>query len=142
MKEEWKKWFISQLISISGTYDWKDRSYSYTNIDVEDVPFHKELMKHIYSLDEITCDSQYKVYHIHKWSVGDYFDEHMDNNFNRKWAYVCELQPSDCNTSLVVDGFPIKEGVFSSTTLHRLPKVQEGIRISLTVFGVPCKSPM
>jgi len=135
MKTEWKSWFVDQLYELSGEYIRDDRSYSYKNIEIDEVPFHTELKSYIYSLSNITDDSQYKVYHIHKWEVGDFFDEHTDNHFNRKWAYVCELHQSLCNTSLIVDNNPIKEGIFSSTTLHRLPKIKNGTRISLTVFG-------
>ena len=135
MKQEYKDWFIKNRSTEQESYKWPDRSYSYTNIYYKDVPFHNELKEYIYSFDLISPDTYYDTYHIHTWKEGDFFDEHMDNNFRRKWAYVCELQPSECTTKLVVDGIEMKEGVFGSTTLHRLPKIQQGTRISLTVFG-------
>lgn len=137
MKQEYKDWFIENRSKEQEIYNWPDRSYSYTNIYYKDVPFHNELKEHIYSYNVVSPDTHYDTYHIHTWKEGDFFDEHMDNNFRRKWAYVCELKPSECNTKLVVDGIEMEEGVFSSTTLHRLPKIQQGTRISLTVFGTP-----
>jgi hypothetical protein len=135
MKQEYKDWFIRNRNIDQESYNRPDRSYKYTNTHYSKVPFHKELKEHIYSFEGIDISTEYDTYHIHTWKEGDFFNEHMDNNFRRKWAYVCELKPSECNTKLVVNGFEMEEGVFSSTTLHRLPKIQQGTRISLTVFG-------
>ena len=135
MKQEYKNWFIQNRNIDQESYNWPDRSYEYTNIHYSKVPFHKELKEHIYSFEGIDISTEYDTYHIHTWKEGDFFNEHMDNNFRRKWAYVCELKASECNTKLVVGGFEMEEGVFDSFTLHRLPKIQQGTRISLTVFG-------
>lgn len=135
MKKQYKSWFIENRKKDQEHYDWPDRRYTYTNFKSEEVPFHTELKDHILSFEGICENTDYENYHVHTWNVGDFFDEHMDNNFRRKWAYVCELQPSECGTKLVVDGLEMEEGVFNSTTLHRLPKIQHGVRISLTVFG-------
>jgi len=135
MKQEYKEWFINNRDLKQESYRWPDRSYSYTNINYRDVPFHNELKEHIYQYDLIPPDTYYDTYHIHTWNEQDFFDEHMDSNFRRKWAYVCELKASECHTKLIVNGEDMEEGVFSSTTLHRLPKIQQGTRISLTVFG-------
>ena len=136
MKQEWKEWFVNQTKqnSSSGDYDWEDRRYTYFNLFYTQVPFHEELKKYIFSQVE-EKETQYEVYHIHTWNEGDFFGEHIDNNFKRRWAYVCELQPSECNTSLLVEGKPLKEGLFDSNTKHEVPKIQKGTRISLTVFG-------
>lgn len=137
MKNEWKRWFIdgSDYTDDFGTYDMDDRKYLYLNIHKSRVPFHEELRDYIFSLNPSTEPTDYEVYHIHYWGEGDFFDEHIDNNFKRRWAYVCELEPSDCDTSLLVEGKPIKEGLFDSNTKHKVPQIQKGTRISLTVFG-------
>ena len=138
MKKEWKEWFINKInhCEDSGGYDWEDRKYTYYNVRKEDVPFHEELKRHIFSFSPFTKDSLYDVYHIHVWEQGGFFKEHKDNNFKRKWSYVCELQESECNTSLLVNNISIKEGIFDSNTLHEVPKIKKGTRISLTVFGI------
>lgn len=135
MKQEYKVWFIQNRDIDQESYNWPDRSYKYTNIHYSKVPFHKELKEHIYSFKGIDISTEYATYHIHTWNEGDFFDEHMDNNFRRKWAYVCELKASECNTKLIVNGERMEEGVFDSFTLHSLPKIKQGTRISLTVFG-------
>ena len=139
MKKEWKEWFINKInhCEDGGEYDWEDRKYRYCNIQKEDVPFHEELKKYIFSFSPFTKDSVYDLYHIHTWGEGGFFLPHKDNNFGRKWSWVSELQESECNTSLLVWGTPIKEGIFDSNTLHEVPKIQKGVRISLTVFGKP-----
>lgn len=135
MKEEWKSWFITNRSINQENQKFNDRSYNFTNFQCKDVPFHDELKKYICSLNQITNNTLYTLYHVHTWDVGDYFSEHIDDNFRRKWAYVCELQSSECNTSLLVEGKEIKEGMFNSKTLHEVPKIKKGTRISLTVFG-------
>lgn len=142
MKKQWKEWFISNLYPIEGINIADDRKYSFTNIKPELVPFHAELRNYIFSLSELTLNTTYYTYHIHQWEEGEFFKEHADYNMHRKWAYVCELQPSECNTSLLVEGTPTKEGIFDSNTLHEVPKIQKGTRISLTVFGSPIKTPL
>ena len=135
MKQEYKDWFIQNRDIDQESYNWPDRSYKYTNIHYSSVPFHKELKEYIYSYELISPETIYDVYHIHTWDEGDFFDLHIDNNFRRKWAYCCELKASECSTKLIVNGERIEEGIFDSFTLHMQPKIQQGTRISLTVFG-------
>lgn len=139
MKQEFIDWFISKKDDLGGNFCSSDRRYSYVNFLKDNVPFHQELNDYIFSLHSFT-DTYFNIYHLHIWNEGDFFDEHVDNNFGRKWAYVCELQPSECNTSLIVNGTEFKEGVFDSNTPHFLPPITKGTRISLTVFGVPFKT--
>jgi len=137
MKEEWKTWFIENIDSSThaGQYDMEDRRYLYVNFFHEVVPFNQELREYIFSLNTSEEPTDFEVYHVHLWNEGDFFSEHKDNNFKRRWSYICELQPSKCNTSLLVEGNPLKEGFFDSNTKHEVPKIQKGTRISLTVFG-------
>lgn len=135
MKQEWKDWFINNRLEEQTFVEYDDRRYQYTNFHITNVPFHKELQEYIFSLNEITKGTEYDVYHVHTWNEGDFFGEHIDNNFRRKWAYVCELQESECGTSLIVEGIDKKEGIFDSNTKHSVPTIQKGTRISLTVFG-------
>tara|TARA_B100000902_G_C26785241_1_gene657065 strand:- start:193 stop:621 length:429 start_codon:yes stop_codon:yes gene_type:complete len=135
MKQEYKDWFIENRSLKQYRYKETDRSYSSTNIYYKDVPFHQDLKQHIYSYDIVSPDTEYNVYHIHTWNEGDYFNEHTDNNLSRKWAYVCELKASECNTKLKANGEDMIEGVFDSNTLHTLPMIKKGVRISLTIFG-------
>jgi hypothetical protein len=139
VKQEYIDWFLNTDRPILGSHNLLDRKYSYTNFRVHEVPFHKELKEYIFSL-HLFNDTYYELYHIHTWNEGDFFDEHIDNNFGRKWAYVCELKPSDCGTSLLVQGKEFKEGVFDSNTIHSLSPIKKGTRISLTVFGSPIKT--
>jgi hypothetical protein len=138
MKKEWKEWFINQMDKCEdkGEYDWEDRKYEYFNVNDSEVPFDKELKKRIYSLSPFTKDSTFSIYHIHRWNEGGFFTKHKDNNLKRKWSYVCELQPSECDTSLLMEGVPVKEGIFKSNVEHEVPKIKKGTRISLTVFGI------
>lgn len=137
MKQEYKDWFIENRDLKQYTYKESDRSYSCTNIYFKDVPFHQDLKEYIYSYNLVSPNTDYKVYHIHTWNEGDFFNEHTDNNLSRIWAYVCELKASECNTKLKANGEDMIEGVFDSNTLHTLPMIKKGIRISLTVFGGP-----
>jgi len=136
MKDEYKKWFIDEIKNIKKiTRNKEGRLYTSHSISSEYVPFHNKLKEYIYSINEVTKDTQYTMYNIHVWNKGDFFKEHRDNNFSRKWSYVCELQPSLCNTHLLVEGKQVIEGIFDSNTLHEVPPIQEGTRISLTIFG-------
>jgi len=135
MKEEWKEWFISQINEEVEEYDWDDRRYSYLNIFYKEVPFHEELKEYIFGFNPSKEETDYQVYHIHIWNEGDFFEEHIDNNFNRRWSFVSELKPSECETTLLVENKPLKEGLFDFKTKHEVPKIQKGTRISLTVFG-------
>lgn len=135
MKQEWKDWFINNRNVGQEKKEFNDRRYKFTNFHYTDVPFHNELKEYIFSITPITENTIYELYHVHTWSEGDYFGEHIDNNFRRKWSYVCELQASECNTSLLVEGKELKEGIFDSNTLHEVPMIKKGTRISLTIFG-------
>ena len=135
MKQEWKDWFIENRSVNQEHRKFDDREYKFTNFYFKDVPFHNELKEHIYSANPITKNTVYELYHVHTWEKGDYFSEHMDNNFRRIWSYVCELQESECKTTLLVEGKEMKEGIFNNNTLHEVPKIKKGTRISLTVFG-------
>lgn len=141
MKQEYIDWFLKVDKPTQGYYDLDDRKYSFVNLFKDEVPFHNELSTYISSLHSIP-NTYYELYHIHTWKEGAFFDEHIDNNFSRKWAYVCELKPSECNTSLLVEGKEFKEGVFDSNTRHSLPPIKKGTRISLTIFGLPIKTLM
>ena len=137
MKEDWKRWFLNKVENAQNSdfYDLEDRKYQFLNLYKDEVPFHKELRNYIFSLNSNDEATDYEVYHIHTWNEDDFFLEHIDNNFKRRWSYICELQSSQCNTSLLVEGKPLKEGLFDSNTKHEVPKIQKGTRISLTVFG-------
>lgn len=136
MQKDWKRWFIEGS-EPEGIYDWEDRKYGYRNIHCDSVPFHGELKDYIFSLSEVTKGTTYEIYHVHLWEEGGFFSPHKDNNFGRKWSWVCELQESQCGTTLLVEGKELKEGIFDSNTIHEVPKIQKGKRISLTVFGLP-----
>ena len=135
MKQEYKDWFIGNRDTEQEAYSWSDRSYKFTNIEISRVPFHEELRDYIYSFPNIDTEATYDMYHIHTWEEGDFFYEHIDSRYSRKWAFISELQPSDCNTKLMVEGKEFEEGVIGCFDLHGLPKIQKGTRISLTVFG-------
>ena len=86
MKDEYKSWFINEINNLDKqTWDKNGRSYTSYSIERQRVPFHSELKKYIYSLNDVTDNTDYKIYHIHVWNEGDYFNEHRDDNFNRKW---------------------------------------------------------
>lgn len=137
MRQDWIDWFIKQantrLLHLEER-DKPSRKYCYTNIGLNEVPFHMEfrswLSKYV-DRDEFDME----CYHVHVWEVGDHFDEHTDNFKRRMFTYVCELQSSDCKGGLYIDDQLITEGVFPTHTPHRVDKIQSGKRISLTVFG-------
>jgi len=157
MKQEFKDWFIEHTKRYDehrlsdevasrglGSYNlefqsfWKEeknRKYTFYNIAMEDVPFYKELNTYINSLHSFT-NTFFKWYHVHIWGEGDYFKQHTDNHVGRVWSYVCELKSSECNTSLLVDGKEVKEAIFDTKTVHEVPPIKKGTRISLTVFGL------
>ena len=139
MKQEFKDWFLNSLNRAQTLISSDDRRYSFINFHKKEIPFHQELENHIFSLHPFS-NTYFDIYHLHIWGKGDYFDEHRDSIFGRKWAYVCELKSSYCNTSLIVNGKELKEGVFDSSTYHYLPPIKLGTRISLTVFGLPIKT--
>jgi len=137
MQHLWKNWFIDNFYPLTDVVEKSDRKYTFKNFYYTEVPFHNELKSYILSLNTITVGTSYEVYHVHRWEQGSFFNEHVDSNKNRRWAYVCELKSSECGTSLLVEGIKTKEGLFDCTTLHEVPTIKEGVRISLTVFGLP-----
>lgn len=139
MKKEWVKWFLSYVsnktFEVENTpYFRIKRNYQYYNIKTSEVPFHKEFFNYLVEFTK-TDDFNFDFYHIHKWSVGNFFSSHIDNRDNRKFAYVCELQESNCKTKLLVEGKPIDESWFNVHTRHEVPKIKDGERVSLTIFG-------
>lgn len=111
------------------------RSYSYFSFSRTQVPFDSEFyafLKDYTGIKEFTYD----YYHIHRWRVSDFFDVHIDKRENRLFGYCCELQESDCKTKLLVKNKPVDEAWFNNETLHNVPKIKNGVRISLTVFGL------
>lgn len=135
MQKQWVEWFNSLFNSQLILKEHSDRKYYFLNIDKSNVPFHTDLSTYILSLSSITAETEYSTYHLHKWEEGCFFNEHIDSRIGRKWAYVYELQAPICGTSLLVEGKPKKECLFSSNILHEVPTIQEGTRLSLTVFG-------
>jgi hypothetical protein len=139
MKHEYKKWFLENIIDKEFTqidlpYRQYSRKYEYYNFDRHEVPFDSDFEKYLIQFVQ-TNDFEYDCYHIHKWGVGSYFDEHIDERVNRKIVYVCELQESKCKTKLIVENKEKEEDWFGIYTNHTVPKIKEGERISLTVFG-------
>ena len=140
MKQEYKDWFLNDIKTkiFESTsylrYSYGNRKYEHYNYDRSDIPFDDDFNEYLISL---VGDSSfdYNIYHIHKWKPGYFFSEHNDNRDNRKFAYVCELQESECKTKLIVNGNPLTEGWFDVHTKHELPTILKGERISLTVFG-------
>lgn len=141
MKQEWRDYFLSGKWNselwgqYQGYYDGIWRAYDFYNIKREIVPFDSEFNNF---LIELTGDTEftYEVYHLHKYRPGDRFDEHNDALLNRKFAYCCELKPSDCNAKLVVDGQRVDEAWFDVNTSHYVEEIKQGHRYSLTVFGL------
>jgi hypothetical protein len=140
MLEYHKKWFLDNIQDkvFKKTVVSKprvERKYEYFNFTRSQVPFDSEFSDFL--IDYVgDSDFTYELYHIHKWYAGSFFDTHYDRNANRKFGYVCELSASDCCTKLLVEDTPVTEAVFDCDTLHRVPVIKEGLRISLTVFGV------
>jgi len=139
MKKEWVKWFLNYIsdkkfVIENIPYYRIKRNYQYYNIKSTEVPFHKEFFDYLTEFTNID-DFIFDFYHIHKWSVGSFFSSHIDNRDNRKFAYVCELQESNCKTKLLVEDKPTDESWFNVHTKHEVPKIKDGERISLTVFG-------
>lgn len=139
MKQEYKDWFLKNIEDKNFTLidmPLKNygRKYEFYNFGRNEVPFDLEFEKY---LKEFIKDSQFvfDCYHIHKWKEGYYFDSHIDDRENRKFSYVCELKESDCKTKLLVNNILTEEGWFNVQTEHRVPKVEKGERISLTIFG-------
>lgn len=110
------------------------RSYSYFSFLRSEVPFDSDFFVYLKEYTGVK-DFTFKYYHLHKWKKGDFFDVHIDKRENRIFGYCCELKESTCSTKLLVEGKKVDEAWFSNETLHNVPKVQKGERISLTVFG-------
>lgn len=139
MKKEWIDWFVKHVSNKEFTlenipYFNIKRNYSFYNINSSDVPFHSEFFEYLKKytgIDDFTFD----IYHIHRWVKGSFFSKHIDNRDNRKFAYVYELQESECKTKLLVNNNSVNEGWFDVHTNHEVPTIISGERISLTVFG-------
>lgn len=134
-----REWFLPNILDKKFTYTINsygnaERRYEYYNFLRKDIPFDKEFNEYLVTLTKDT-NFTYQVYHIHKWKEGYFFNEHIDDRANRKFAYVCELKESECKTKLLVENKPLEEGYFGVTTKHRVPVIKSGERISLTVFG-------
>jgi len=139
MKQEYKDWFLDNIkdkefTKIDSPTKIYGRKYEYYNFGRHEVPFDSEFKLYLESFVG-EDDFDYECYHIHRWNVGSYFDSHIDDRENRKFSYVCELKESDCKTKLLVNNVLTEEGWFDVQTEHRVPKIQKGERISLTVFG-------
>jgi len=139
MKKEWVKWFLDYIsnkkfVIENTSYFRIERNYQYHNIKASEVPFHNEFFDYLIEFTKID-DFIFDFYHIHKWNVGSFFSPHNDKRDNRKFAYVYELQESNCKTKLLVEDKPIDESWFNVHTKHEVPKIKDGERISLTIFG-------
>ena len=139
MKQEYKDWFLDTIKDKKFTKAYSPskkygRKYEYYNLGRHEVPFDLEFKKY---LETFVGDSdfEFECYHLHKWSVGSFFNEHIDDRENRKFSYVCELQESECKTKLLVENILTEEGWFDVHTIHKVPVIQKGERISLTIFG-------
>jgi len=135
MPVEWVRWFVDNTPRDHMTHEIRDgRRYHFYNHALHEVPFHMEFKQWLSKqLDKPEFDME--CYHVHWWDDGDHFDEHTDNFKRRMFTYVCELQASNCGTGLVVEGVPVKEGVFATNKKHSVGEITHGPRISLTVFG-------
>lgn len=139
MKDTWKEWFLTYVNDKDFTltdspYSGIKRNYRFHNINKKYVPFHaefKEFLKNYTGVGDFTYDT----YHVHTWQEGSFFSKHKDDRDDRKFAYVYELQESECKTKLEVEGNKITEGWFDVFTKHEVPVIKKGKRFSLTVFG-------
>ena len=135
MKLEYIDWFLNNIKNKEFTKrDKYGRNYEFYNFSRDQVPFDSNFHSYLKSFVKDT-EFEYDNYHIHKWKVGSYFNEHIDNRDNRKFAYMCELQESKCKTKLLVEDTKLEEGWFDVYTKHRVPTITDGERISLTIFG-------
>lgn len=139
MKQEYIDWFLENIkdkefivASSPSENSWK--LYEHYTFGRHEIPFDSDIQSYLESLIG-DSDFKYECYHIHRWKEGYHFDEHTDNLENRKFAYVYELQESECKTKLLVEDEPMVEGWFDVHTKHRVPKIQKGERISLTIFA-------
>ena len=135
MEQKWIDWFLNDIADKTFT-NLKRRhcDYDFYNYHKDSVPFHAEFNQFLVNL--VNDDNfHYDIYHIHRWKEGSYFNRHNDDKANRKFAYVHELQESECKTKLLVEDKDSEYGWFDAYTYHSVPKIQKGVRISLTVFG-------
>ena len=139
MKSEYKLWFLQNITNKVFTLTHNklggvSRKYEYFNFSRTEVPFDTEFFEFLKSYVG-QSNFTYDAYHIHRWKSGYFFDEHIDDRADRKFSYVAELKESECKTKLLVENYPSEEAWFDVRTKHTVPKVKEGERISLTVFG-------
>ena len=143
MKTEWVDWFVGQInngrLLNYEVREKPSRRYWYTNFGLNEVPFHTEFISWLSKYAD-RDDFIMECYHVHVWGPGCYFDEHTDNFKRRMFTYVKELQSSDCEGGLYIDDQLITEGVFPTHTPHRVTRIVEGQRISLTIFGYKATS--
>lgn len=144
MKDEWKDWFIDFIsdknFTLTNTsYSGISRNYKFYNIDKIYIPFHDEFRTFLKQYTGVN-DFTYDTYHVHLWEEGSFFSTHKDDRDDRKFAYIYELQESDCKTKLSVEGKNIEEGWFDVYTKHEVPLITKGTRLSLTVFGKHTKN--
>ena len=135
MEQKWIEWFLENTANKTFTIEKRKHcQYEYFNYHRDNVPFDTQFNQF---LSRLVGDSKfnYDVYHIHKWKEGSYFNEHKDDRDNRRFAYVHELQESDCKTKLLVNGTAKEYDWFDVHTYHSVPVIKKGERISLTVFG-------
>ena len=139
---KWKEW----ILNYSKTKDWTfvDKSddiyfpkkYSYCVLDRNEVPFDNELNSYI----EHYIGSHFKYinhqYTLIKYEVGEFIGNHCDDYGNNVVTYVNELQPSNCNSNLIVNGIgEVKKVAYSSKIPHEVRPIKSGTRISLSMFG-------
>ena len=139
MKSEYKSWFLNNILDKEFTQVYipsknYGRKYKFYNFSRKEVPFDNKFFMYLSEFVGMT-NFDYDCYHIHKWDKGDYFDEHIDDRANRIFSYVCELKESECKTKLIVENTLTEDNWFDIYTKHYVPKIQQGQRISLTVFG-------
>jgi hypothetical protein len=135
MEQKWIDWFLDNTINKTFTIEKRKHcQYEYFNYHRDSVPFDSDFNLF---LSKLVGDSNfnYDVYHIHKWKEGSYFNTHKDDRDNRRFAYVQELQESECKTKLLVNETAKEYDWFDVHTYHSVPVIKKGERISLTVFG-------
>jgi hypothetical protein len=135
MKSEYMDWFLNNIKDKEFTKRCKyDRKYQFYNFSRNEVPFDSNFHSYLKSFVN-DIEFEYDTYHIHKWKVGSFFNEHIDNRANKKFAYVCELRESKCKTKLLIEDTEVAEAWFDVYTKHTVPVITDGERISLTIFA-------
>ena len=140
MKKEWKDWIVNyaknQEWELIDSKDNKilSRHYTWCRLPRNKVPFDSELNKYIESF--IGHDDYLNTgYTLIKYEVGDYIGEHTDEYGGCAVTYVCEVQSSDCDSSLILNDVPVTECYYLNDVKHRVDPIKAGTRISLTMFG-------